>query len=93
MVPTAWNGLEAIVVTHPIRILVGDLRLSAELNQTDTAEALLAALPLEAPANRWGAEIYFPVPVEQEGAPDAREEMEVGELAYWPPGRAFCVFF
>ncbi|MCJ7677601.1 MAG: hypothetical protein MUO35_07770, partial [Anaerolineales bacterium] len=24
---------------------------------------------------------------------DARAEMQVGELAYWPPGSAFCIFF
>ena len=26
-------------------------------------------------------------------APDARTEVEVGELGYWPVGRAFCIFF
>jgi len=90
---TARNRSEGVAVTHRIRITSGEIRLSAALNQTDTAQALLAALPLEAPANRWGAEIYFSIPVEREGAPDARAEMEVGELGYWPPGRAFCIFF
>ena len=28
-----------------------------------------------------------------EEAPDAREAMAVGELAYWPPGNALCLFF
>jgi hypothetical protein len=24
---------------------------------------------------------------------DAREVVEVGDLGYWPPGKAFCIFF
>ena len=80
-------------MTHRIQITAGKVRLLAELSDTESALALWAALPLEAAGNRWGQEIYFSVPVHQPNAPEAREEMEVGELAYWPPGRAFCIFF
>lgn len=77
----------------PIRITVGDVSLAAELNDSPTANAILQSLPLLASGNRWGEEIYFSIPVSQEIAPDARAEMKVGELAYWPPGKAFCIFF
>ncbi len=76
-----------------IRITVGKITLAAELNESDTAEASLQALPFQQPGNRWGDEIYFAVPVQSPLAPDAREDMQVGELAYWPPGKAFCIFF
>ena len=76
-----------------IRITVGKVVLSAELNDSPTAAAILAALPIEASGNRWGEEIYFAIPVHEKSAPDARADMEVGELAYWPPGHAFCIFF
>ena len=76
-----------------IRITAGDVSLQAELNDSPTAAAILAALPIEASGNRWGEEIYFSIPVHEKGAPDARADMEVGELAYWPPGNAFCIFF
>ena len=76
-----------------IRITAGDVWLAAELNNSPTAAAILAALPIEASGNRWGDEIYLAISVKQEAAPDARAEMEVGELAYWPPGTAFCIFF
>jgi hypothetical protein len=52
-----------------------------------------AALPLEGAAHRWGDEVYFEVPVHVDEADDAREEMAVGELGFWPVGDAFCIFF
>lgn len=76
-----------------IRIVIGELSLAAELNDSPTAEALWEVLPLEASGSKWGEEIYFSTPVDQAAGPDARAEMEVGELAFWPPGNAFCIFF
>lgn len=75
-----------------IRIIVGDVTATATLNDSRTAKAIWDALPLEAQANRWGDEIYFAtsVSLSQE---DAREVVDAGDLAYWPPGRAFCIFW
>ncbi len=76
-----------------IVITVGDAVLSAELNDSPTAKAIWEHLPLQAEASTWGDEIYFEIPVEMEQAADARAEVEVGTLGYWPMGRAFCIFF
>ena len=57
-----------------------------------TAEAIWNALPIEARANRWGDEIYFSTGVKT-SLEDAQEVVAVGEIAYWPPGKAFCIFF
>ena len=57
-----------------------------------TAEAVWDALPIEGIAERWGDEVYFSTPIEL-GEENARERVEVGEVAYWPPGRAICIFF
>lgn len=78
---------------YKILISAGDLSLEAELNDSPTARKVWEALPLEGPANVWGDEIYFEIPVTAGAAADARAEMEVGELGYWPVGRAFCIFF
>jgi hypothetical protein len=43
--------------------------------------------------SRWGGEFYGDCGLEFGADETAREEMEVGELAYWPPGTAFCIFF
>jgi len=76
-----------------ITIRVGTLTLAAELNDSPASAAVAAALPIQAKGNCWGEEIYFRIPVKQPEAKDARAEMAVGELAYWPPGNAFCIFF
>lgn len=76
-----------------ITITAGKVRLPATLNDTASARAVSNALPIEARANRWGEEIYFEIPVRLEESSDARAEMHVGELAYWAPGSAFCIFF
>ena len=57
-----------------------------------TARAILAVLPFESEASRWGDEVYFKVPVEV-GPENTQEEVEVGDLAYWPQGPALCIFF
>lgn len=80
-------------MAHPIRITVGDRSLAAELNDSTTARAILAALPIESAGSRWGDEIYFGIPVAADPEAGARADMAVGELAYWPPGQAFCIFF
>jgi hypothetical protein len=76
-----------------IRIAVGELTLHGELNDSETARLVAEALPIRADARRWGEEVYFSIPVEAEPADDARAEVAVGEIAFWPAGSAFCIFF
>jgi len=68
--------------------------VDAELSDENprTAQAIFDALPIEGRANTWGDEIYFSIPVEVE-AETPRDVVELGELGYWPPGSAFCIFF
>ncbi len=74
-------------------IEVGDIKLDAEFNDTETADAILDLLPLEGSANVWGDEIYFSIPVHVGQSIDAKQEVDVGDLAFWPEGDAFCIFF
>jgi hypothetical protein len=77
-----------------IVILTENIRLEGKLNDTPTAQALAAALPIEGQAQRWGDEIYFPVPqVVQELDDTAATVVQVGDIGYWPPSRALCLFF
>jgi hypothetical protein len=80
-------------MTSRIRISAGEISLEATLNESLTAVRILEALPLEGHANRWGDEIYFSIPVNVDESEDARQDMAVGELAFWPSGSAFCIFF
>ena len=76
-----------------IRITVGEVALEAELNDTATAAKIGAALPVRTSFNTWGDEIYFSIPVDAELDDSAQEVVDVGDLGYWPPGSAFCIFF
>ena len=76
-----------------IKITAGGVSATAMLDDNETADAIWEALPIVQRGNRWGDEIYFSIPVEAPQAGDAREVMEAGELAYWPPGSAFCIFW
>ena len=75
-----------------IQIKVGKIELEAILNDSKTAAAIWEALPLRTHINTWGDEIYFTIPVNQE-LEKGEELVEVGDLGYWPPGKAFCIFF
>src|SRR5512139_3923692 len=76
-----------------IRILVSDLKVEAELNESKTAQLIWEALPIEAKTNLWGEEIYYAIPVKTGLEQGAREVVSAGELGYWPTGHAFCIFF
>jgi len=76
-----------------IKITAGPVSSLAELNDTPTAVAIQKALPIEATANTWGDEIYFAIGVVQALDDTAAEIVQVGDLGYWPTGRAFCIFF
>jgi hypothetical protein len=77
---------------HRIRITAGEVVATAVLNETATAEAVWKALPITARANTWGDEIYFGIPVHVDEE-DGQEVVALGDLGYWPPGHAFCIFF
>jgi hypothetical protein len=75
-----------------IEIQAGQVTAHAELNETETAHAIWEALPIEGMANTWGDEIYFSIPLVLE-MEAGQEVVQMGDLGYWPPGRAFCIFF
>lgn len=83
------NGNQGITV----RISVNEISLIAKLDASPTAQAVAAALPIDGTVNVWGDEIYFEIPVAVAPADDARAGVDVGDVAYWPPGRAMCIFF
>jgi uncharacterized protein len=79
-------------VSRRIRITAGSVSAPAMLDDSKTGVAVWNALPIEAKAETWGDEIYFAIPVTlAEGG--AQPVVERGDLGYWPPGRAFCIFF
>lgn len=81
------DGMKRIV------ILIDDLNVEAELNESESATKIWDALPIIGTACTWGEEVFFEIPVVHGLESNAKQEVEVGTLAYWPPGKAFCIFF
>ena len=88
----AVNGKRKDSMLRKILIRCGDLEAAATLNDSASAQAIWEALPIEGSANVWGDEIYFRIPVAL-AEEDAQEVVGMGDLGYWPPGSAFCIFF
>lgn len=76
-----------------ISISAGGVSVMAALNDSSTADLLWGALPLEGAANTWGDEIYFRIAVQADEEDGASDVVNMGAVAYWPPGQALCLFF
>ena len=76
-----------------IKTKKGNLRaeIIEDLNPL-TAGSIIESLPIAGRANVWGDEIYFEIPVSQEEE-NSQQEVEIGSMGYWPPGKALCLFF
>jgi uncharacterized protein len=75
-----------------IQITTGSVAADAVLDDSPTADLIWKALPLAVAGETWGDEIYFTIPVKAKPE-NPRETVDMGDLAYWPPGSAFCIFF
>jgi len=76
-----------------IKIFVNNLEVEAELKNTASAKAIYEILHIDGAANRWGDEIYFVIPLKLDLEKGATDVVEKGDLAYWPEGCCFCIFF
>jgi uncharacterized protein len=76
-----------------IVIEIGGTTLRASLGDSPAAKRVAAALPLTVTMSRWGDEYYGGTQLSIPEDASARELMEVGEIAFWGPGKALCIFF
>jgi len=81
-----------VAAGRAIVIAAGNVAVEAQLNESKTATAIWDVLPIDATGETWGDEIYFDIGLAV-GPESPRDVVEVGDLGYWPPGHAFCVFF
>ena len=75
-----------------IKIEFENTSIDAVLNNSETADKIKKILPLSNSVSTWGDEIYFSIGV-NDGEIDSKEVVNLGDLGYWPPGNAFCLFF
>ncbi len=69
------------------------LSIEGELNDSPTSKALIKSLPIEGISQIWGDEIYFSTSISKENDEWAKETVDLGDIAFWPPGNAICLFF
>lgn len=75
-----------------IKIEFNEISIEAELNDSKTANNIIKILPISNTTNIWGDEIYFSIDVHDDEI-NAKEIVELGDVGFWPPGNAFCLFF
>ncbi|MFX1294378.1 MAG: cyclophilin-like fold protein [Promethearchaeota archaeon] len=82
-------------MTKKIKIILkrAKIELKGELYETPTGNAVWEILPIRSEVNTWGEEIYFGISLEHPLEPEARANVEIGEIGYWNVGCSFCVFF
>jgi hypothetical protein len=76
-----------------IKIILEDRTVEAEIDETRLGKAIWDLLPLKEHGSIWGDEIYFALPLTMGDIENPQDVVEAGDLAYWPPGNAFCVFW
>jgi hypothetical protein len=64
---------------------------SANLNDTPTARALIAALPVKAKAQTWGEEVYFEIPIEAALERDSKQVVQPGTVCVWVEGKSLAL--
>lgn len=76
-----------------VRIIIENREIRAELFDTECAKRILESLPIESTINEWGDEFYFSCSVEMPLDSTATTKVKVGDIGYWPPGKALAIFF
>ena len=65
--------------------------VEATLEDTPTARALVAALPMEAKAQTWGEEVYFEIPVTAKLESNANQVVPPGTVCFWTEGSSLAL--
>lgn len=81
-------------MSRKLVITINEHKILATLRNTATADAVYAALPFESNAQTWGDEVYFSTPVSKQILEDdAKNIVQLGELAFWVEGDCIAIGF
>tara|TARA_Y100001960_G_scaffold334160_1_gene446072 strand:+ start:20563 stop:20964 length:402 start_codon:yes stop_codon:yes gene_type:complete len=82
-----------IFMLQKIQINLSNITLYGYLEINDFTKKIISKFPLESDIQFWGDEIYFPISIYENPSENLREVVNKGDIAYWPPGNAFCIFW
>ncbi|MCK9274967.1 MAG: cyclophilin-like fold protein [Syntrophales bacterium] len=77
----------------PVTIIFNDISVKGELFDSPCSQAIAGRLPIESVFEQWGDEFYFPVNANLSLDESATTNVNTGDIGYWPPGDALCIFF
>ncbi|MFC1488082.1 cyclophilin-like fold protein [Thermoproteota archaeon] len=80
----------------PIRLIIEGIgKAEGELvriRSPRTTDAIIRELPIEGMSAVWQEEVYFDISVKM-GNEKSSSKVNKGDLAFWPMGSAFCIFW
>ena len=78
---------------HNINLKFSSYTINIKLRSTKTASAIKNILPFKSIVKTWGEEIYFEIPIEAslDLENDAKDIINVGEIAYWIEGKCIAI--
>ena len=76
-----------------IKFNLKGITLYGFLESSVFSQKIISNLPIKSKIQFWGDEIYFPIPVYENSFEKLVEIVNKGDIAYWPPGNAFCIFW
>ena len=78
---------------HNINLKFPSYTINIKLRSTKTANAIKNILPFKSIVKTWGEEIYFEIPIEEnlDLENDAKDIINVGEIAYWVEGKCIAI--
>ena len=77
-------------------IIRGLESITIELDDTNspkTCASFIKSLPFSVSAHIWGEEIYTDESPITQPEENAKDLVELNDVAYWPNGKAICLFF
>ncbi len=70
----------------------GSAIIELDNRNPEIAEEIIRILPMNVEATRWKDEVYFDIPLKHSDV-NASPSAVKGDVSYWSPGSAFCIFF
>ena len=64
-----------------------------DTNSPKTSANILDSLPFSVNAHLWGEEIYTDESPITQAEENAKDLVDLNDVAYWPSGKAICLFF
>ena len=81
---------------YKIEIKLHDSSIDIELddsNSPNTVKEFVEKLPFTVDLNVWGDEIYSSKSPITQPEENAKSPVELNDVAYWPTGKAICLFY